>query len=279
MGGLGVKVQHSPLTLLVVLTTLTLPCERDLINSENKNKNKNKSLSYADAQRAGGIAPAPQSLVGALGQHGLNPELKWVSAYTARSTDVVPVTLDAYVQQNKINSDLLNKNKIISQPTANMSQFLNYSDLHLTSDRTVSGMLSSSPAALGTLRHPVQATMGAHPVVTWSTSVYPVGGSSSRDVIVPVCRRRRSRSVRRLYDAIAVHQSVRRRRLLFWSTNAAYWDAGAGCYPDDVIVIDVQPWITVCYCWTFVFDVGVSDFWIIYCCVILGYVIDGCEQS
>ena len=30
MGGLGVKVQHFPLTLLVVLTTLTLPCERDL---------------------------------------------------------------------------------------------------------------------------------------------------------------------------------------------------------------------------------------------------------
>ena len=31
MGGLGVKVQHFPLTLLVVLTTLTLPCERDWI--------------------------------------------------------------------------------------------------------------------------------------------------------------------------------------------------------------------------------------------------------
>ena len=29
MGGLGVKVQHFPLTLLVVLTTLTLSCERD----------------------------------------------------------------------------------------------------------------------------------------------------------------------------------------------------------------------------------------------------------
>ena len=29
MGGLGVKIQHFPLTLLVVLTTLTLPCERD----------------------------------------------------------------------------------------------------------------------------------------------------------------------------------------------------------------------------------------------------------
>jgi len=29
MGGLGVKVQHFPLTLLVVLTTLTLPCERN----------------------------------------------------------------------------------------------------------------------------------------------------------------------------------------------------------------------------------------------------------
>jgi len=28
MGGLGVKVQHFPLTLPVVLTTLTLPCER-----------------------------------------------------------------------------------------------------------------------------------------------------------------------------------------------------------------------------------------------------------
>jgi len=33
MGGLGVKVQHFPLTLLVVLTTLTLPCERDSIVS------------------------------------------------------------------------------------------------------------------------------------------------------------------------------------------------------------------------------------------------------
>jgi len=33
MGGLGVKVQHFPLTLLVVLTTLTLPCERDEIYS------------------------------------------------------------------------------------------------------------------------------------------------------------------------------------------------------------------------------------------------------
>jgi len=31
MGGLGVKVQHFPLTLLVVLTTLTLPCERDTV--------------------------------------------------------------------------------------------------------------------------------------------------------------------------------------------------------------------------------------------------------
>jgi len=29
MDGLGVKIQHFPLTLLVVLTTLTLPCERD----------------------------------------------------------------------------------------------------------------------------------------------------------------------------------------------------------------------------------------------------------
>ena len=29
MGGLGVKVQHFPLTLLVDLTTLTLPCERE----------------------------------------------------------------------------------------------------------------------------------------------------------------------------------------------------------------------------------------------------------
>ena len=31
MGGLGVKIQHFPLTLLVVLTTLTLPCERDRV--------------------------------------------------------------------------------------------------------------------------------------------------------------------------------------------------------------------------------------------------------
>jgi len=30
MGGFGVKIQHFPLTLLVVLTTLTLPCERDV---------------------------------------------------------------------------------------------------------------------------------------------------------------------------------------------------------------------------------------------------------
>ena len=35
MGGLGVKVQHFPLTLLVVLTTLTLPCERDFIRFRN----------------------------------------------------------------------------------------------------------------------------------------------------------------------------------------------------------------------------------------------------
>jgi len=33
MGGLGVKVQLFPLTLLVVLTTLTLPCERDIVRS------------------------------------------------------------------------------------------------------------------------------------------------------------------------------------------------------------------------------------------------------
>jgi len=31
MGGCGVKVQHFPLTLLVVLTALTLPCERDIM--------------------------------------------------------------------------------------------------------------------------------------------------------------------------------------------------------------------------------------------------------
>jgi len=35
MGGLGVKVQHFPLTLLVVLTTLELPCERDEENNEH----------------------------------------------------------------------------------------------------------------------------------------------------------------------------------------------------------------------------------------------------
>ena len=95
----------------------------NLINFENKNNNENKSLPYADTQRAGEVMAAPQSLVGALCQHGLNPELKWASAYTAGSTDVVPVTLDAYMQQNKINSDLLNKNKFISQSTANMSHF------------------------------------------------------------------------------------------------------------------------------------------------------------
>ena len=32
MGGLGVKFQNFPLTLLVVLTTLTLPCERDVVD-------------------------------------------------------------------------------------------------------------------------------------------------------------------------------------------------------------------------------------------------------
>ena len=32
MGGFGVKFQPFPLTLLVVLTTLTLPCERDVLN-------------------------------------------------------------------------------------------------------------------------------------------------------------------------------------------------------------------------------------------------------
>ena len=37
MGGLGVKVQHFPLTLLVVLTTLTLPCERDVVKSKEQN--------------------------------------------------------------------------------------------------------------------------------------------------------------------------------------------------------------------------------------------------
>ena len=31
MGSFGVKVKHFPLTLLVVLTTLTLPCERDVV--------------------------------------------------------------------------------------------------------------------------------------------------------------------------------------------------------------------------------------------------------
>ena len=35
MGGLGVKVQHFPLTLLVVLTTLTLPCEHEPDNVKN----------------------------------------------------------------------------------------------------------------------------------------------------------------------------------------------------------------------------------------------------
>jgi len=38
MGGLGVKVQHFPLTLLVVLTILTLPCERDCIDGVEGNK-------------------------------------------------------------------------------------------------------------------------------------------------------------------------------------------------------------------------------------------------
>jgi len=38
MGGLGVKVQHFPLTLPVVLTTLTLLCERDIINNNNNNE-------------------------------------------------------------------------------------------------------------------------------------------------------------------------------------------------------------------------------------------------
>jgi len=39
MGGFGVKFQHFPLTLLVVLTTLTLPCERD-------NNNNNDSVVF-----------------------------------------------------------------------------------------------------------------------------------------------------------------------------------------------------------------------------------------
>jgi len=40
MGGLGVKVQHFPLTLLVVLTTLTLPCERDFERHSDLKKQK-----------------------------------------------------------------------------------------------------------------------------------------------------------------------------------------------------------------------------------------------
>jgi len=47
MGGLGVKVQHFPLTLLVVLTTLTLPCERDKnkVNIKGKKQTKHVLLS------------------------------------------------------------------------------------------------------------------------------------------------------------------------------------------------------------------------------------------
>ena len=38
MGCLGVKFRHFPLTLLVVLTTLTLPCERDIFYRPVRNK-------------------------------------------------------------------------------------------------------------------------------------------------------------------------------------------------------------------------------------------------
>ena len=49
MGGLGVKVQHFPLTLLVVLTTLTLPCERDtkiLFNISVQNRSVQLKYGY-----------------------------------------------------------------------------------------------------------------------------------------------------------------------------------------------------------------------------------------
>jgi len=72
MGGLGVKFQHFPLTLLVVLTTLTLPCERDtsggvkVCGARDKRSSCRPSLPEVPAdlgawgapQRASGGAPA-----------------------------------------------------------------------------------------------------------------------------------------------------------------------------------------------------------------------------
>ena len=53
MGGFGVKVQHFPLTLLVVLTTLTLPCERD--NKNNLKFRYHKSMRSAESEALGGV--------------------------------------------------------------------------------------------------------------------------------------------------------------------------------------------------------------------------------
>jgi len=51
MGGLGVKVQHFPLTLLVVLTTLTLPCERDRKKTVNIIKAIVRSVAHQFSHR------------------------------------------------------------------------------------------------------------------------------------------------------------------------------------------------------------------------------------
>ena len=51
MGGLGVKFQHFPLTLLVILTTLTLPCERNIYTTIHRNTGPSNFISsylYSD---------------------------------------------------------------------------------------------------------------------------------------------------------------------------------------------------------------------------------------
>jgi len=48
MGGLGVKIQHFPLTLLVFLTTLTLPCERDSNLKKKLEKSSSSTSIYIE---------------------------------------------------------------------------------------------------------------------------------------------------------------------------------------------------------------------------------------
>jgi len=70
---LGVEIQHFPLTLLVVLTTLTLPCERDrkslrdlllVNNSKNLGQNLNPIQRYDQARREEGVFPGPATFGG-----------------------------------------------------------------------------------------------------------------------------------------------------------------------------------------------------------------------